>query len=214
MDKVAKAGRTVLFVSHDMQAMSRLATDVVYLSKGRIAFRGRGVDAINAYLTDTSSSSLRYERNGDAPEGPHVSSVSLKTTLEGNLQAHGDPMEIRVELSTPAPITGACLSIQIFDANQTNHLHVWVHDAEIPMCREGGIHTLICRIPKLRLYMGRYRLRVFFSEPPGGRSFETVEGICPFEVVMAHNHRLFAWYPNETAYLEDCSWEASRRGPA
>ncbi len=65
--------------------------------------------------------------------------------------------------------------------------------------------------PKLRLYMGKYFLKVYFTEPPGGEIFQILENICPLEVVMFGNHREFQWQPNAAAYIEDSHWEISNR---
>lgn len=51
MEEVAhKGGRTVLFVSHQMAAVSNLCTQCVVMGSGRVLFRGATDDAIGAYL--------------------------------------------------------------------------------------------------------------------------------------------------------------------
>ena len=123
------------------------------------------------------------------------------------MQMNNAPLDIVLTLHTPRPVMGACVSVQIYDANQTNYAVLWIQDIDVPLCREPGTYILKGHIPKLRLYMGTYRLRVIFSEPPGGETFEAVGGICPFEVKMKDNSRLFQWWPNECAYLEECHWD-------
>ena len=77
-------------------------------------------------------------------------------------------MEVHFEIATPVPIGGASLSFQACDSLQQPVLHLWTFDSERPMCREPGTFQLVCRIPKTRLYMGRYTLTVHFSERAGG----------------------------------------------
>jgi len=55
--------------------------------------------------------------------------------------------------------------------------------------------------------MGKYFLKLYLSEPPGGEQFQYLEHICPFEVVMYGKHREFPWYPQTCAYLEEAKWE-------
>ena len=116
-------------------------------------------------------------------------------------------MEVRIEIAAPGPVNGACLSFQAVNAMQQPVLHLWRFDSEQPMCRKAGVFRLVCRIPKARLYMGRYALTVHFSERPGGKKFQTIEGICPFEVVMYGQHREFKWESGTCTYLEDCEWQ-------
>jgi len=50
MDEVSKSGRTILFVSHNMNAVNSLCTRCIYLSKGKIVEIGKTEDIINQYL--------------------------------------------------------------------------------------------------------------------------------------------------------------------
>jgi lipopolysaccharide transport system ATP-binding protein len=69
MGEVAQQGRTVLFVSHDMTAISRLASRTVVLEGGRVAYLGDTSDAIGMYVKEHQSSEedleLRTDRRGD-----------------------------------------------------------------------------------------------------------------------------------------------------
>jgi lipopolysaccharide transport system ATP-binding protein len=55
MRDVATAGRTVLFVSHNMQAISVLCSRCLLLNGGSIAYAGDTRETIDAYLADVSS---------------------------------------------------------------------------------------------------------------------------------------------------------------
>ena len=50
MGEVAERGRTVLFVSHNMQAVQRLCPSVVLLDRGRIAAQGPSYQVIRTYI--------------------------------------------------------------------------------------------------------------------------------------------------------------------
>jgi lipopolysaccharide transport system ATP-binding protein len=47
---IARSGRTVLFTSHDMQAVSRICSAAIVLERGRIVFSGSAEGAIAQYL--------------------------------------------------------------------------------------------------------------------------------------------------------------------
>ena len=98
-------------------------------------------------------------------------------------------MEVRLQISTPVPVRGAWLSFHIVSDLQQPFVHLWTSDSENPMCREPGVYQLVCRIPKTRLYLGEDTITLYLSEPPGGRLFQMIEGICPFEVVMHGYYR-------------------------
>lgn len=55
MKEVAMAGRTLLFVSHNMAAVQNLCNRGIYLKQGRIIEQGDTADVIGAYLDDGGS---------------------------------------------------------------------------------------------------------------------------------------------------------------
>jgi lipopolysaccharide transport system ATP-binding protein len=209
MKDVAAQGRTVLFVSHNMQAISTLTQKCIVLTKGEPAFQANTETSIRRYLQTNSTIESIYT-SAALPDQPKITRIELVTSLGNNIQTHGESMEVIFEIATPTPVRGACLSFQIFNTHHQPVLHVWTFDSERPMCREAGIFQVVCRIPNLRLYMGNYTITAHFSEPPGGTHFETIEYTCPFEVVMYGQHREFEWKPGTCIYLEDYDWEIEK----
>ena len=202
-----KHGRTVVFVSHDIDAISKLTQKAIYLVNGKIESIGTTENVINRYINSNKSNEDVYISKKDAFK-PHIKKVELKTSLPGNIQNHGDLLEIKILIFTPFKILGACFSIQIVDWKERNYIHQWIFDADMPYCEEKGTYELVCSIPNLKLYLGSYFLKCYFSEPPGGSIFEILENVCPFEVVMHKTHKsLFSWYPEECAYLEKSKWD-------
>lgn len=55
MDQVSKSGRTVLFVSHDMNAIEQLCSKAVILQKGKLVRYGDTHELISAYLNDNKN---------------------------------------------------------------------------------------------------------------------------------------------------------------
>jgi lipopolysaccharide transport system ATP-binding protein len=66
ISQVATAGRTVLFVSHNMAAVEALCTRAILLKSGRLSSSGRPHDQVTAYLVGRPTSSLadRTDRQG------------------------------------------------------------------------------------------------------------------------------------------------------
>src|SRR6266705_1693597 len=69
---VAKGGRTVLFVSHNMAAVQGLCTSGVFLSQGRVVTQGTAADVVQHYLKtiappaiESSSLGERTDRSGN-----------------------------------------------------------------------------------------------------------------------------------------------------
>jgi lipopolysaccharide transport system ATP-binding protein len=63
MGEISEGGRTVIFVSHNMQAVSRLCSRAIYLEKGSTKKVADLEDAINQYSTNVSMSYLDIDLN-------------------------------------------------------------------------------------------------------------------------------------------------------
>jgi lipopolysaccharide transport system ATP-binding protein len=206
MNEVAGQGKTVLFVSHDMQAISTLTSKAIFLKNGYLTSVGSTDAIIDSYISAHKPTELTYADLSPAHK-PKIAGVRLLTSLPNNVQSNSKDMAVEITIATPVAVKNACVSFQIVDAKERNCAHLWTFDSQLPMCREAGEYTLVCVIPKLRLYMGKYTLKVYLSEPPGGEVFQVLEHVCPFEVVMYGNLREFQWQPNACVYLEEGRWE-------
>lgn len=61
-------GRTVLFVSHNMDSIRKLCNTGVVLDKGQVKFRGKAKDAVRFYLDDGSSMMMGAVDVSDSPK--------------------------------------------------------------------------------------------------------------------------------------------------
>jgi lipopolysaccharide transport system ATP-binding protein len=205
MKDVSSHGRTVLFVSHAMQAVSTLTNHCIWLQKGQKAAQGPTASVINDYLRAGEAVGSTYT-NRASVNTPKVTLARVLTSEPNGVHIHGKPLAIEIEITTPHSIHGASVSFQVVDSLQRPVLHLWSFDSERPMCRRPGTFRLFCEIPHLHLYMGRYSLTIHFMEGPGGNHFGTIEQICPFEVTMFGRHREFEWQNGTCAYVEDSNW--------
>ena len=209
MRHAAREGRTVLFVSHNLQAISVLTERGLLFSGGGCVSDGPIANVLSTYLQDGTDKAVMYLDEPSSTD-PRITRVELRTSKPGNTQVNDEPMEILFEIAAPYPIEGAALSFQVCSELFQPLMHLWTFDSERPMCREPGVFQVTCRIPRLRLYMGDYTVTVHFSERAGGRKFQTIESICRFKVVMYGKPREFEWVPGACAYLEDCDWQITK----
>jgi lipopolysaccharide transport system ATP-binding protein len=76
MDETGRAGRTVLFVSHNMQAVTRLSSRCVLLDKGEVTVDGPPHRVASAYLSSGVAASA--VREWDPSEAPGDDVVRLR----------------------------------------------------------------------------------------------------------------------------------------
>jgi lipopolysaccharide transport system ATP-binding protein len=74
MHEVGQVGRTVLFVSHDMQAVSRLCSRAIWMKDGKIAEDGETNAVLGKYLHEQSKTGAErsWEDAENAPGNEHI----------------------------------------------------------------------------------------------------------------------------------------------
>ncbi len=209
MSEVAGQGRTVIFVSHDMQAVSRLVNKALYLKKGALEAVGPKDYIIDYYLKDTQRKNELVYEDSIIDTNAKITRLYLNTTKPGNFQLNGYPLKVLLDFHLPHDIKKTCITLRVFDNRGIACLDFSYFDNQ-KVCSHAGHHHLECEFPNLRLFMGTYTITAFLAEPPGGDFFQTIENICPFEVVMYGMSRGdWEWNPYNTVYMEDHKWTVS-----
>ena len=81
MGEVARGGRTVLFVSHNMDAVNRLCESGVLLEQGRVVYTGVCREVVAQYLSGgRNTSSFREWKDGARPGDDVVKLISVSAT--------------------------------------------------------------------------------------------------------------------------------------
>lgn len=211
-DVATKEGRTVLFVSHSMQAISQLTKRCVLLSKGNVQFDGHTDKAVRLYIAgqkNADEQSAYYEAPA-SKTGNYVAQARILTSEELGTHCWGKPIAFEFTLQVSQPHESLWFSFQVVNDLQQPICIFWFSDPQAPFRREQGTFVLRCQIPKFRLYMGTYNLTTWFSERRSNTLLENLRNICPFEVTMHNVERAdYEWQSDECTYLEDAVWYAA-----
>jgi lipopolysaccharide transport system ATP-binding protein len=157
MNDVARHGRTILFVSHDLAAVQNLCGRVIALRKGEIMADDQPVEAIRRYLSSISDHSQQSgEEEVDRALGPRITSVSISQgpeTVE-NLVMSGKPAHVNVELR--GVLRGSWLVLEIF--HESGALVSRISSKGSARADSHESVLINCVMDPLLLTGGRYRL--------------------------------------------------------
>jgi lipopolysaccharide transport system ATP-binding protein len=207
MEDVSHSGRTVIFVSHNMAAITTLTGRSALLQAGKCVFFGETADAVGKYLSSMQTQEARYQASPIVGK-PSITRVEVFCSQPGSVHESGAPMRIEFDFYHPEPIPRACLSFQIVNQAQVPVLHFLAFDHPIEICKGSGTTTVVCHIPRLNLNVGQYSLTAYFADPPGGQRYQHLEGICQFRVIILKKTSLFGWRPENCTYHEEAEWTA------
>lgn len=165
MEDVATAGRTVLFVSHNMGSIKELCHTGLVLKNGRIDFHGDVVGAINHYSQNIL--------NIDVEENSELNNKGwIRLLLNDNVGSHRiyntEPFEITADLSLSEDAHHVVTHCFIDDAEGTHVVHSRYLKFET---LEKGLSRIKIQMPPLYLRPGVYTLylKLFGESDKGAR---------------------------------------------
>jgi lipopolysaccharide transport system ATP-binding protein len=206
-DVAARQGRTILLVSHNLAAVGEMAQRALLLDGGRIAVDGTVTDAVSTYLSKGQKEAI-YLRPQERPtRAPHISKAQIFTSDPNGIHRFGEPLKVKFWIQHEKPMQRGCLFLQLINYNQQPIVHAWALYPKVRFGSHEGESVLECTFPSLRLNVGKFHMRTYLAEPPGGEVYEMLDGICPIEVVRTDEARAWDWRPEDCAYHEQWYWE-------
>ena len=170
MSDVAQAGRTVLFVSHNMSAILRLTEETIVLERGRLAMRAPTAEAVDYYM------SSGFNKTGERVWTPEEVPASARPFRPIALRVRDrrgavvdtvrsvEPFTIEIEYALDAPVQGLRVGLYLMSMRGE---HVFTSfDTDDPekferyTVREAGRYRSVCTVPGDLLNEGRYALGI------------------------------------------------------
>ncbi|MDP2471551.1 MAG: ABC transporter ATP-binding protein [Candidatus Palauibacterales bacterium] len=163
MGEVAEAGRTVLLVSHNMSAITRLCERAILLANGEMVASGDPEAVISTYLGEsTLDSSWNQTEDEAAPRGRESVFQSIRV-LDGRSQSTAlvpfdEGFQVEVTYELPRPVRDLVIVVAVFNHRGEVVCVTWDTDSTdlAGKVREAGLHTSTCRFPSSFLKPGRY----------------------------------------------------------
>ena len=187
---VARQGRTVVFISHNMASVESLCDSCIYLSAGRLAEAGNPHDVITKYMASqaqANSGRISLVNHPGRRPGykPVLQSLELRSGSKASVGAirMGDPLTIVTSFAAPSPlrpVVGVMLKtiqgVPVCSINDRFSMQL----GECKMVSEGSV---ACEIDKLMLMPGQYNIDVSLGDL--GAELDVISDAISFEVLPA-----------------------------
>lgn len=187
MGKVALEGRTVLFVSHNMGAVSELCGRCLWIDNGHLRLNGPGREVIREYLNGSTVcnrhvdiTQLTTER--DARHTEKILNISYEnvTKHHGDLPAPGDSLAFDVTLELELGKSYS-LAVTIRDENGTIIYNCPSSDADFRIRCSHLAETIHVKFQDIELAPGRYFVTLWLGDS-ANRLIERVANCISFDV--------------------------------
>jgi lipopolysaccharide transport system ATP-binding protein len=187
MQSVARRGRTVLFVSHNMAAVSALCSRAIMLLDGTLAADERVSSVVDRYLSATSASTAA-ELSGRHRYGNGMARINWIATLHSmagncNVFRSGEPIRIRFGFDSKHESKSwhCAVGVRAMDWHVVAAVNTDDLGLELPRL-EPGSWTGEIEISSLRLVPGRYQIG--FGVCNGGDVFDYIEDALTLEIAQ------------------------------
>ena len=189
--EVKRRGGTIVFVSHDAQAVERLCDRAVLLRQGRVAFDGPTRDAIAHYRRllaeerspDELAAGLREWGSGEAV----IASARLLDS-EGDERrqfAAGEAFVVELVVTAEPNVGAPLVSLELRDNDGVVLAGLTQPTAELGWSGRAGERTLRFEVERLPLADGRFHLRAALVGADGERLLHSLDDAVSFFVFPA-----------------------------
>jgi lipopolysaccharide transport system ATP-binding protein len=171
MGAVAGEGRTVLFVSHNMAAITRLCHWAIWLDRGQLKDFGPAEDVVAKYFAagvQTLGELTFHDRLAEAPSSEFIRLLAMRVrSREGNVTTSIDaraPFDVEVEYEVLRPATSLRVGFNLIAHDGTVVFSSKDADTR-EEARTPGTFRSRCTVPGNFLNYGQYFLSVGSDTP-------------------------------------------------
>jgi lipopolysaccharide transport system ATP-binding protein len=182
MNEVSKAGRTVIFVSHQMGSIAQLCQRSILLDKGSLIMEGPSQSVIEHYINHGKEKLASYTADVTATRQEiYVRSAAITDDegIECGTFRHDDPVLVKVECAVKKRIRGTELRMVVKDGRG---ITVFTADADLALLNDKTeTFAVEFRIPPDFLRPNNYSITLALFIPHQ-HIFELLEDVSFFSV--------------------------------
>lgn len=189
MSEVAKGGRTVLFVSHNMAAVNQLCSRGVVIAQGKIDFCGTSNDAIRHYLQSNVTDQGKIRRKEPAVLDAKPARIVEVELTNGNDEVCttlfiGDTMTLRMKALFTEKLRAVQLSFIVKSLTKGNIYHCVTRDAGFYPDNLSGEVIFSATFPSVSLYPGTYVIDELWLATHDSLTLDYIRDVVSFQVCV------------------------------
>lgn len=185
MAEISREGRTILFVSHNLDLVDRLCHRAIVLRQGSLQYEGTVQDAISHYLTDEAQcGSVRdltvHSRSGDGRA--RFAQVEIQNSLGHPCVFHrfGDTLRVAITIDADCELRDVGIAVILNSASGNRIITSWNRETDSTFHFDRGSHRCYCDFENLRLRPG-HDLWVSLWMEQGGSVLDFVESVIEIQ---------------------------------
>ena len=212
MTMLANQGRTILFVSHNMQLIPRFCQRAVYLQRGKVLEVGPADKVTQNYLDKL----LEDSRSGDLSNKPRVGDGRARFVQAGlydntgrpmSVFTSGDDMTIRVEVETALTIPDVTIAVAIQSLHGTRVVSGWSREAGFPVSLTPGKQSFQCKLRNVNIRPGQTVLVNLLLGTDLGAVIDEVDSAVVVDVLGDERHLHLSTNTDQGVWIAPQEWQ-------
>jgi lipopolysaccharide transport system ATP-binding protein len=202
MGEVARGGRTVLFVSHNLHAVERLCSRAILIQAGRVDYEGAPARACGRYLGSATEWDFASRLKAGSRQGDGRARVTEIEVLNSKREpvvelAAGEPLRVKIRYTLTESIRSPIFGFALLTAAGVRVFNTLSRDAGTGLEVIESHGEIEVEISGLILALGRYLCNVSIADRSGHYCDYIVE--VPLVMVVDGNA-----LPNSRIYDQSC----------
>ena len=212
MADLARQGRTILFVTHNMQLVPRLCQRVVYLEKGQVAAIGNAQPVVQTYLDRL----LEDSKVGDLRDKHRSGDGRAKFVRAGACDNAGRPLSVfvtetdlvvKLEVESAESLPDVSLSVVIASLHGTRVISSWTKEVDFDVSLTPGTHQFECTLKDVRIRPGQTILLNLWMATAQGTLLDSVDNAVVLDVIGDDKHAHLSTSQDHGVVYCDHSWK-------
>lgn len=188
MQNISKdSGRTVLFVSHNMNSVLQLCNRGIILNEGQLIFDGNSQDAVKKYIGGLNTQTYFEGIDGNIDilylAGAWVSSAKD----EGSVFLNSSPVSIEMEVCVAQKINSLVIGFNLLSQYDYPLARADYNDINQLVSLDPGHYKFYFEIPPYTLAPGTYRIAFDVAERNSAR-YTTEKSVLSFDIIAGEDN--------------------------
>jgi lipopolysaccharide transport system ATP-binding protein len=193
LDEISKSGRTVLFVSHNMGAITRLCKKAIWLDDGKIISQGVSSEIVNNYQSEFLTARTEWKKQisqikEDAPFSFLHVTVKNKDDSLTRMFSGNEPIKIDIKYTVRRYLSGCQIGVRVYNSDGIVIFYTADSDnsgvSALP--KQPGNYDTSFIIPENLLAPGTYYLTIA-AHLPYRNTYEVIDQAVVFEISPAES---------------------------
>jgi lipopolysaccharide transport system ATP-binding protein len=165
MEEVSNSGRTIVFVSHQMNQIRRLCERAFWIDDGKICRSGPANEIVGTYESEMSSGNTPVRNEGREATKTRFTGWAIHGPSAGmpTILSSTGRVKLGFEVMLKNPLRMGTHGIALYDSERNLIWGTAAYNLELP----AGMHTFVHELPSLPLRPGPYSWRVCLYDENG-----------------------------------------------